>query len=216
MLCLLLSFIIAIGVFYETVVFPSVEDYIISLLQTKILNLISESVSYVLSQEGLTYDDFVKIKTNNDDTISTIEIDTVTLNRIKSGMAKLSSKLADNTEDITAHVPLGTVFGSSLFSGTGPLLPFSVKTTSSVFADYISEFTDAGINQTLHRIIIKIRCESTLIVPLHQSKFTTNSDFIMAQSVIVGDVPENYTVVIENGSAIEDTVSNIFDYGTVN
>lgn len=209
-----LSFSIAFTVAFECVIYPSVCDYIESVLQTRILNLLNDAVDTVLNAEDISYDDIVIVDINGDDKVQTLQIDTIALNKLKAKLANTASHSADNTEDIEVKVPLGTIIGSSALAGRGPTIPFSVKTTSSVFAGFESEFSDAGINQTLHRIIINIKCISTFVLPLHRKSFTTNADYIMAHSVIVGDVPENYTVVIETGSAIEDTVSNIFDYGT--
>ena len=212
--CIILSFSIAFAVLFETVVYPSVCDYIESILQTRILNLMNDAVEDVLSISNVAYDDIVIVDINEDNKVSTLQIDSIVLNTIKAKIANATSDLADGTEDIEVRIPLGTILGSSAFAGTGPNIPFAVKTTSSVFTYYKSDFSDPGINQTLHKIIINIRCISTFVLPLHRKSFTTESDYIMAQSVIVGDVPENYTVVIENGDAIEDTVGNIFDYGT--
>lgn len=210
-ICIILSLII----FIELAVYPAVVTYCESVLQTKILDIMNESADDVLNQFNPNYNDLAILTAKSDDELSSLEINTVLINKIKTAIANEVSKRVAETEDITVRIPVGSLTGNTFLGGRGPRIPISFNTTSSVFADYKNDFYSVGINQSLHSIIITVRCGAHIVMPLHKKYFETTADFIITESVIVGDVPDNFTEVIEEGSAVEDTVPNIFDYGTV-
>ncbi len=214
-LSIMISVIIIFEVVFELIIYPSVSAYVESVLKTKLQTAMNSAVADYLSEEDIKYDDIAVLTKNSDGIVTSMEIDTIDLNIAKAGIANLASEYIDD-EQIKVDIPLGSLFGSTLLGGIGPRIPFSIKTASAVFVNFKSEFSDAGINQTLHKINICITCRSTYILPLHKKSFSTDADYVMAQSIIVGVVPDNYTSVIEFGDTTDNTVPNIFDYGTGN
>ena len=77
----------------------------------------------------------------------------------------------------------------------------------------ISSFQSAGINQTLHRILVQIKVDISAIIPGYTASGTIDTQFVIAETVIVGNVPEAYTHVI---SGNDDVLGEINDYGALN
>lgn len=180
--------------------------------QSKVLatRIINNAVYGQLEDESLDYENLVTVVYNSDNSISSIESNMVNINRIK---AKITRSVNDELSCINEHdlsISLGTVSGFEMFYNQGPLIPIKVQPEGYVEATLISSFESAGINQTLHRIIVEIKTDISAIIPGYTSSATVETQFVMAETVIVGRVPGTYTHVI-TGS--EDLISQINDYG---
>ena len=180
--------------------------------QSKVLatRIINDAVYSQLEDESLDYDNLVTVTYNYDNSISSIESNMVNINRIK---AKITKSVNDELSCINEHdlsISLGTVSGFEMFYNQGPLIPIKVRPEGYVEATLISSFETAGINQTLHRIIVEIKTDISAIIPGYTSSATVETQFVMAETVIVGSVPDTYTHVITGN---EDLISQINDYG---
>ena len=89
-------------------------------------------------------------------------------------------------------IPLGSVVLPSLFAGKGPDLPVRIVSIASSSANFSSVFTSAGINQTLHQILLNSSVTMTVLTPLGTQNVTASSELIAAETVIVGVVPNTY------------------------
>ncbi len=49
-----------------------------------------------------------------------------------------------------------------------------------------------GINQTLHRIYLDIKTKTSVLTPFNILRNEYDSRVLLAESIIVGDVPETY------------------------
>ena len=180
--------------------------------QSKVLatRIINETVYSELEDESIDYRDLVTIIYSSDNTISSIESNMVNINRIKARITKSVNDELSCLDEHDLSISLGTISGFEVFYNQGPLIPIRVRPEGYVEATLISSFESAGINQTLHRIIVEIKTDISAIIPGYTSSATVETQFVMAETVIVGTVPSTYTHVI-TGS--EDLLSQINDYG---
>ena len=89
--------------------------------------------------------------------------------------------------------PLGSLFSAgSFFAGRGLRLPVKVVTLNMTNADFYSSFTDCGINQSLQKIWITFSVNITFLTPAGMQATDVTSDVILAETVIVGSVPETF------------------------
>ena len=79
-----------------------------------------------------------------------------------------------------------------LFSGSGPKLPVKVMSISTSDAEFRNEFSEAGINQTLHQLIMEVSVDVAVLVLGETAGFTITSEVVVAETVIIGDVPETF------------------------
>ena len=59
-------------------------------------------------------------------------------------------------------------------------------------ASFASDFTQAGINQTLHQLTMEVSVDVAVLVLAEINSFTVTSQVVVAQTVIVGDVPGTF------------------------
>lgn len=142
--------------------------------------------------------------------VSTVEIDTLALNQIENQIIKSVAKELESVQSAPLEIPLGVFTGSPLFSGFGPRLHFELYPAGYLHTKLISNFDSAGINQTRHRIVLEVSVNIYCTVPFYQEHASASTDFVLAETVIVGEIPQYYTKVI---SEDEKELSQINDYG---
>ena len=89
-------------------------------------------------------------------------------------------------------VPLGNLLPSPFFSGMGPRVPIRILSVSEVEVKLMSRFTSAGINQTLHRLILTLSARVRVLIPTGTVTAMVYADVPAAETVIVGRVPDSY------------------------
>ena len=60
----------------------------------------------------------------------------------------------------------------------------------TVSAEFDSQFSSAGLNQTIHRIWLRIEVPLRVVLPGGQIETMVSSDYCVAETVIVGQVPD--------------------------
>ena len=89
-------------------------------------------------------------------------------------------------------LPLGSLFLPELFSGKGPVIPVKILSIRNSDATFESTFTHAGINQTMHQLKMCVLVEVSVLVLGKTVSFTVTSDVVVAETIIVGAVPDTF------------------------
>ncbi len=181
--------------------------------QSKVLatRIINDTVYSELENGDYEYEDLVTVTYNFDNSVSAIESNMVGINKIK---AKITKGVNDELTKIDQHdlsLALGTVSGFTSLYNQGPLIPVKVQPEGYVETSLISAFQSAGINQTLHRILLTVNVDISAIIPGYTASATVETTFVIAETVIVGNVPGAYTHVI---SGNDDLIGLINDYSS--
>lgn len=181
-----------------------------STIKTILLNSANETCEKVLSEFGVTYDDLAVISRNEEGYATSVEIDSVAASRLKARIMTEMSESAAKTQDVSFSLPISAAFGLYYSYLSWPQVEYTVNVTTTVGANFKSTFTGAGINQVLHQILLSVTLESDLSMLGDNTAEITSTDFIIAQTVIVGVVPDAFTSV---GHATDEVMEDIFDFG---
>ena len=65
-------------------------------------------------------------------------------------------------------------------------------TDGTVETDLRTEFVEAGINQTLHRIYLEVRCNVNILTPYDTISETITIQVLLTEGVIIGNIPDTY------------------------
>lgn len=129
---------------------------------------------------------------DNDGKINMIRTDALAMNTVSSNIAnKVQNKIVSLANQ-KFSIPLGSALDSQLLSNTGPILNFTILHQGSVLVDFVTEFDESGINQTRYKIYITVAVDMRIISPVTTSSITVNNNVLIAEIVIVGEVPESY------------------------
>ena len=171
-------------------------DAIRSMAETQVINttsdLINDAIDKQIEDGTIQYDRMVYFEKDLDGRITALKTYMSEVNRLKTDILNLINDeiLALSTEDL--GIPLGSLFLPELLSGRGPEIPVQVLSIRNSDASFSSNFTQAGINQTLQQINMKVCVDVTVLVLGQANSFTVSSQVIVAETVIVGDVPDTF------------------------
>ena len=153
---------------------------------------ITEAVSREISNGTLSYEKIICFEKDFEGRITALRTNMQQVNRLKADVLNtINSQLLQTAGGI--EVPAGDLFLPELFSGRGPGIPVRILSIGSSQADFISHFTQAGINQTLHKLSMQIRIEGTALVLGRVFQFTASGTVLVAETVIVGQVPHTFS-----------------------
>ena len=147
--------------------------------------------------DDITYGDIMKEKTDNQGKLVMLQADTIELNKLS---AKIALDVQQNIQTISSagintYVPLGVILKNDFFAYMGPKIRFKMEPAGTAYTAYRSVFEAAGINQTRHIIYIDVTVDIYVVIPLCRNSITVNSSIPIAESIIMGDVPNNYVDV---------------------
>ena len=167
-----------------------------SLAETQVKNatsdLTNDAIAKQIAAGNIAYDRIVYFEKDLNGRITALKTNIGEINRLKTDILNIINDeiLALDTSDI--GIPLGSLFLPEFFSGKGPVIPvhiLSIRNSDAVFA---SDFSQAGINQTLHRVNMEVSIDVAVLVLGQASSFTITSEVVVAETVIVGEVPDTF------------------------
>ena len=172
--------------------------------------IVNQAVADQLTAMNLDYEDMVELDQDDQGNISAVRTKMAAVNRFQAEISLAVQTAIDTYQAEKITIPFGTLTGSELLDGRGPSIPLTVTLTGSMTATIASGFESAGINQTRHRITLTISTDVRAVVPWYGVTTQVVNDYIVAETILVGNVPDAYTHVISgDGSVAED----IFLYG---
>ena len=162
---------------------------------------INGCVSRIIQENNYGSDYFVKLEKDAEGNITAITTDTMHINELSSQLLSEIARAADN-ETLNIRIPLGSLLGSNLLMGRGPEIPVEIQMLTSSFVQFENELIPAGINQSRHVVTLKADVDVDILIPWATITTTVETDVLIAETVIVGRVPETYVTVTEghNGS----------------
>lgn len=171
-------------------------DVIRDLAETQVKNttsdLTNDAIAKQIADGVIQYDRIVYFEKDLDGRITALKTNMSEVNRLKTDILNLINDeiLALDTSDI--GIPLGSLFLPELFSGKGPAIPVRILSIRNSDATFSSKFSQAGINQTLHQLTMIVSVDVAVLVLGQTSSFAVNSEVVVAETVIVGDVPSTF------------------------
>ncbi len=144
--------------------------------------------------EGYTYDSLIHIRAT-ESKVYLLQADSARLNMLAADCANAAQERIVQMGEQGVSIPLGTISGIPLFAGKGPRVTMKFTPAGAVTSTFDSEFRSAGINQTLHRINIKLTSTVRVILPGQAHTLLVSAEAPVAESIIVGEVPGAYTNV---------------------
>ena len=158
---------------------------------------INEAVMEELEKEGVGYDQLVEISRKEDGSVASIQANSLAINRLQANLTQAVSERLKLLNAGNVGVPLGTVLGLQFFSGRGPVIHFRIQPASYVQSEIVNRLESAGINQTQHRIFIRLKVDMVAILPGFSTSTTVENEVCIAQTLIIGAVPETYADLIK-------------------
>lgn len=167
-------------------------EYIRTQAEILSTNSVSDAVNSTLKELGYQYDDIAVVKYADNGMVQAIQTDSIKINIIKATVTKSVQDEIAKVYDNEIEIPIGSFTDITVLSNFGPCVTMSFNLTGSFSAEIISTFEQAGINQTVHHIKLKLTSNIMTTSLDYSGKINFTTDFEIAQSVIVGEIPSYY------------------------
>lgn len=169
---------------------------ITALAQTQVKNatsdLINDAIDRQISNGTIQYDRMVYFEKDLEGRITALKTNMSEVNRLKTDLLNLINDEILAMDSDCLGIPLGSFILPELFAGKGPMIPIQIISIRNSEAGFFSEFTQAGINQTLQKLNMQVSVDVAVLVLGKADDFSISSQVVIAETVIVGQVPDMF------------------------
>ncbi len=188
LICILIAISLAINFSLRPVIF----EFASQIGKQNLSSAINSSVYEAIDKNKYDYDSFVKLRYNEKGSVTSVEYDYSTINKLKLECNQILLDKLKSLGNTKLKIPFGSLIGDLNASGRGPNIKIKVTQSSVPEINIFSTFESVGINQTKHEIRLVIRAYGQIYLPPKKSEFSFTQEFVLAQTIIVGDIPLGY------------------------
>lgn len=159
----------------------------------------AKSIATIVSNEQATnvmkehsYDELFTIEKDLNGNITMIKSNIISINEIISDIANKIQEEINKKGRENIEIALGSFTGSKILAGRGPGIKIRISSIGNVETDLKSEFIAQGINQTLHRVYLQVKCEINILTPFDNISREITNQVLLMENVIVGNIPNTY------------------------
>ncbi len=167
-----------------------------SLAQTQVKNatsdLINDAIDKQMENGNIQYDRMVYFEKDLDGRITALKTNMSEVNRLKTAILNIINDeiLAIDTDQL--GISVGSLILPEVLAGRGPLIPVQIISIRNSDASFSSDFSEAGINQTLQQLTMEISVDVSVLILGTTDSFTVASQVVVAETIIVGQVPDTF------------------------
>lgn len=169
---------------------------ITELARTQVTNatsdLINDAVAKQIDSGKIAYDRIVYFEKDLNGRITALKTNIGEVNILKTETLNIINEEILETDQSLLGIPIGSLILPEFLSGRGPHIPVQILSVRNSDATFDSNFTHAGINQTMHQLNMHVLVDVAILVLGRTQIFTVSSQVVVAETVIVGDVPDTF------------------------
>lgn len=192
----------AVFLYLQLILSPLIVELAKAGVDNRASYIINEAIETQMQSDDIDYENIVFLEKDINGNITALKTNINEVNRLKTQILSVIDDMLLDLDVNEIGIPLGSLFIPELFSGMGPKLPVKVMSVSASDAEFHNEFSEAGINQTSHRMMMDVNITMTVLTPMGTESISVTSAVVVAETVIVGLVPESY-VNVKTPSSVE-------------
>lgn len=194
---ILISILAILAILYSRLT-PIVSDMAVAGAKNSVTNAINSAINARMASGDMDYKDIVRLEKDETGKVTALITDMSTINSLKSEISYDIIKMITEGKITRVSIPVGNLIGGSLFSGMGPDIPVKIVAASAVTTNFSNKFSSSGINQTRHQIVVKVSVVIKVLIPGKTVKTQVETELVVAETIIVGSVPESFTYFEES------------------
>lgn len=184
------------------------EPILVSMATARVSNTVNrivvEAVNDAIQGGEIDYSILVDFEKDTNGRVTALKSNMAAFNRLQSRIADDILLRLSEVSTTTLSIPIGTLTGSSLLAGRGPTIKIKMQFVGSTTASFRNTFSEAGINQTRHQILLDVNVNVSILLPGFRTSTKVSNEISVAETVIVGSVPENYTYFSTTQDQMDD------------
>ncbi len=154
------------------------------------IDTVNEAMLLMMSRGNYDYEYFVDLGMSADGQVTSLNANMSRINAFSAALLDYVGQL--DRKNLRVSIPMGNLTGSSLLLGRGPEIEIQMIMLTSPHIEFHSELSAAGINQTEHRLLLDVVVDIDVLVPWGSVETQATTEVLIAQTVIVGRVPNLY------------------------
>lgn len=158
--------------------------------QYQIQNRLVAALEEEITREIAAYDQLINIERDEQGRIVSLIADTAALALLRGAVVEGVLDALNDSDAMEVEVPLGSLLDAELIWGRGPAVRVRSTVLGTVSAEFKSDFSSAGLNQTLHRIWLDVSLPVRLFLPGGPVDLSVETQLTVAETVIVGEIPD--------------------------
>ena len=171
----------------------------------------NQTVAETLEQYSDLCRSMIMVHYKESQELSSVTPDSAAINTLRTAITDRAMEEMEKLSSFSVSIPVGTLLGFDWLSGWGPMVSFPISFTSTVLSDVSSSLEAVGINQSTYRVLIHLDVSLYVVTPGGRSSVGAQMSYPMAETVLLGEVPDNLTEVYGDDQTL---LGKIFDYGT--
>ena len=192
---------------------PLLGGLAVTRVSNSVNRLVTEAVNDAVNSGEIQYDELITFQKDASGRITAFQSNMAAFNRLQADITgDVLQRLAE-VSDTELSIPLGTLTGSALLAGRGPRFRVRMQSVGSCSAHFENAFEHAGINQTTHSILLYVDVSVSILLPGFNTSAKVSNAFSVAETVIVGDVPDTYTYFDSENDLAEDAYEYTINNG---
>ena len=174
---------------------PLVTVVAVDEVNNEIHQIVNHAVDSVIREQALSYGDIVSLERGEQGIVTSASSNMAAINSLRTELTARILEKIDGIDLRELDIPLGNLTGVDLLSGRGPALRVEALWIGTIRTELENEFSSAGINQTLHRLMLQVAIPATILLPTGQTETTVTTQVCIAENIIIGSVPGTYIQV---------------------
>ena len=209
-----LSVTLAFALIFNFQLYPGISALATAQAENRAQQLIGRAFADGVAENPALYDNLIAFTYRTDGSVAALRCDVPALNRARNALLLTVIDALEAENATVVRIPLGNLLGGEMLSGRGPDFCVRVLLAQGSSAHMASQFVENGINQTLHRVLFSVAVHLTVMTPSHQTETTVEQTFCVAETIIVGTVPDSYTKINRlTDDVTEDEIDDRMDFG---
>lgn len=172
---------------------PLVTNLATSRVNNRVNRVVVAAVNEAIARGDIRYDALITFEKDGDGHVTALKSNMAEFNRLQVSIADDILERLGDVDTNELRIPIGTLTGASLLAGRGPALVVKMQSLGSATATLRNEFSSAGINQTKHQILLDVDVGMSILLPSYTTYTVVSNEVVVAETIIVGNVPESYT-----------------------
>lgn len=172
---------------------PILERMAVTRVSNTVNRIISEAVNEAITSGTISYDRLISFEKDTEGHITAVHSNMAAFNQLQAEILDIVLARIEQVSARELSIPIGSLSGSALLAGRGPRIQVRMESIGSSSSEFRNQFETAGINQTRHQIILQIDVTISILLPGFTTATNVSSAVTVAETVIVGSVPESYT-----------------------
>lgn len=172
-----------------------VNPVIIATSTAKVRSLSQRAVENVVWQvisDSAIYDTLINITRDENGKILAVNSNSATINMLALELTEKAQSALSQMGASGVEIPIGSFSGMPIFTGRGPNVTIKMLPIGTIYCKFFSSFTSAGINQTNHRVYLRVHSSVSVILPMANQTIDTQTELMISESILVGEIPDTY------------------------